>query len=632
MKKVLLSLALAVVSLALTAQQLAPQYARQQSPVVQKATTAEGSMEFGYCGDFVGSLGFSMKGTFRALMKVTAADATKYAGAQITAAKVAIGTFSLNPNAQIIILKDLNGSEPVLAQGFKPTASTWNEVALETPYTLNGEEIYIGYQISASSTQNYPFGIDDQVADENSDIVGYYDESSQSYQYLHLGSQNFGNACIKVVLTGDNLPQYDLALQELGVKQYITTNTEFAITGTVKNAASQAINSFDVTYQVGDNEPITYTETLTTGLANTETYTFTIDGLKVEQDGAYNVTVTVSNPNGVADEYEADNTLTKSFTALSTLVPRKVLLENFSTAKCGNCPRVHEIIKGLTTDRDDIAWVVHHTGYGEDEWTINDSRSYLWFYGGGGTYAPAAMLDRRCLKELGAQGAQGVVTAPVFFPESLPSLQSFVDYCLDQPSFIALNITDVYNEETRELTIRVTGESTTTLANAPLINIFLTENDIIGYQSGGGNNYRHSHVLRKVMTSTWGDEITFDENNKFDVTYTYVLDSEWKPEHMSVVAFVADYNSKNYNECTVLNTEWKVLEYGAAVGKLTSDQCRVMAINKMIALNGSYNNAAVYTIDGRLVKQANGASAIAMDNAGVYIVVVDGTSHKVIVK
>lgn len=631
MKKVLLFLTLAVVSLAVTAQQLKPQHVRLQAPVAQKAAMAENTLEFGYCGDLAQNLGFGMKGTFRALMKVTAADATKFAGAKIVAVKAGVGSFSVNPGAQIVILSDLNGSYPVYSQEFTPTKQAWNEVTLDTPYTLDSKEFYVGYQIYASSSQNYPFGIDDQQANPNGDIVGYLDEESGSYQYLSLGSQGFGNNCIKIVLSGDNLPKYDLAIEDLTVKQYITTGSEFSISATVKNAASEAINTFDVAYQIGNADPVVSTVTLDAPLANTQSYTFSIDKLVINEDGAYDVTVTVSNPNGQADEYEADNSMTKAVTALSTLVPRKVLLENFSTAQCGNCPRVHEFIKGILKDRNDVAWVVHHTGYGTDTYTISESEKYLWFYGGGGTYAPAAMLDRRCLKELGAQGAQGVVTAPVFFPDSKESLTEFINYCADQPAFISLNITDVYNEETRELTVRVTGESSAELAVAPNINIFLTEDGLKGYQSGGGNSYPHSHAIRKVMTSTWGDQLTFD-SNKFDVTYTCKLDEDWKAENMSVIAFVADYNEKNYNECMVHNTEFKVLEYGAAVGKLTNDQCRVMSINKTVNFTGKYNNAAVYTIDGRLVQVANGKACITLDNAGVYIVVVDGVSHKVVVK
>jgi hypothetical protein len=631
MKKVLLFLTLAVVSLAVTAQQLKPQHVRLQAPVAQKAAMAENTLEFGYCGDLAQNLGFGMKGTFRALMKVTAADATKFAGAKIVAVKAGVGSFSVNPGAQIVILSDLNGSYPVYSQEFTPTKQDWNEVTLDTPYTLDSKEFYVGYQIYASSSQNYPFGIDDQQANPNGDIVGYLDEESGSYQYLSLGSQGFGNNCIKIVLSGDNLPKYDLAIEDLTVKQYITTGSEFSISATVKNAASEAINTFDVAYQIGNADPVVSTVTLDAPLANTQSYTFSIDKLVINEDGAYDVTVTVSNPNGHADEYEADNSMTKAVTALSTLVPRKVLLENFSTAQCGNCPRVHEFIKGILKDRSDVAWVVHHTGYGTDTYTISESEKYLWFYGGGGTYAPAAMLDRRCLKELNAQGAQGVATAPVFFPESKESLTEFINYCAEQPAFISINITDVYNEETRELTVRVTGESTAELAVAPNINIFLTEDGLKGYQSGGGNSYPHSHAIRKVMTSTWGDQLTFD-NNKFDVTYTCKLDEDWKAENMSVIAFVADFNEKNYNECMVHNTEFKVLEYGAAVGKLTNDQCRVMSINKTVNFTGKYNNAAVYTIDGRLVQVANGKACITLDNAGVYIVVVDGVSHKVVVK
>ena len=628
MKKTLLFSALAAMALTLNAQELVPQFVRQQAPTVQKAVAAENTMEFAYCGEYAGSLGFGAKGTVRALMEVSATDAAKFAGAQISQVNVGIGSFGVNPKAQIIILSDLEGSEPVYAQEFTATQSDWNEVTLTTPYTIGQEGFFVGYQITASSSQNYPLGIDGETANPLGDWVGYLDGTK--YEYMHLGSQGFGNNCIKLILSGDNLPQYDLALETLNVKEYIKTGAEFSVSGTVRNAASKSIQTYDVTLTIGD----VFTKTITVNadeLKNGKTHKFSIDGLSIEEDGLYDVTATVSNPNGNVDEYEPNNTLSKTITTLSTLVPRKVLLENFSTAQCGNCPRVHEMLNGILADRNDVAWVVHHSGFYTDEFTIADSESYMWFYGGGGTYAPATMLDRRCLGELGAEGSSGAATSPVFFPSSKAAVEEFIAYCLEQPAFISLNVSDVYNEETRELTIRVTGESSAELAKAPRINIFLTENGLVGYQSGGGNNYRHNHAIRKVLTSTWGDELTL-EDNKFDVTYTYALDANWKPENMAVVAFVSDYNNKDYNACTVHNTEWKDLEYGASVSTITNDQCVVWTANKTISINGNYNNAAVYTIDGRLVKEANGKSYIAMDNAGVYIVVVDGVSHKVVIK
>ena len=558
MRRVLLFMALAMISLTINAQQLSPNFVRQHAPV-QKATVAENSMEYGYCGEFTLSLGFGMKGTMRAVMEVPAADAAKYAGVQITTVKVGLGTFASTPNAQLLILPDLDGSEPIYSQSFTPVSNKWNEVVLETPYTIGQDGFFVGYQIDCTAN-NYPFGIDEETANPLGDYVGYYDAEEGAFMYLHLGSEGFGNNSIKLVLTGDNLPQYDLVLEDVSVKQYVKTGDVFSLTGQVKNAATQTINTFDVTYQIGDAEAQTQTITAYGGLANAQTYTFSIDNLVINEDGTKNITVTISNPNGMVDESEADNTVTKAVTALSTMVPRKVLLENFSTAQCGNCPRVHELIKDILSERNDVAYVVHHSGFGTDTYTIDESKEYLWFYGGG-TYTPAAMLDRRCLKELGAEGAQGVVTAPVFFPNSKESLTEYINYCAEQPAFISINITDVYNEENRELTVRVYGECAIELAQIPRINIFLTENGLVGYQSGGGNSYIHSHAIRKVMTSTWGDQLTFDSSNKFDVTYTCVLDEDWKAENMSVVAFVADFNEKNYNECIVHNSEWKPLEY-----------------------------------------------------------------------
>lgn len=54
--------------------------------------------------------------------------------------------------------------------------------------------------------------------------------------------------------------------------------------------------------------------------------------------------------------------------------------------------------------------------------------------------------------------------------------------------------------------------------------------------------------------------------------------------------------------------------------------------DKTICVNGGYNEAAVYTIDGRLVAIAHNNANIKVETDGIYIVRVDGTCHKVVVK
>ncbi len=625
MKKVLLLSVMALVSLALNAQQLA--FAKMQAPAMQEAVEENSSMEFGYCGDFYGGLGFGA-GTGRALIEIPETTAQKFNGAQVTSVKVGIGTYGLNPKAKIIILKDLNVTDPVYSQDFKPKQNNWTEVELETPFTITGEKFYIGYQIYSSSQNNYPLGIDDSKANPLGDIAGILNPTTNKYEYMNLGEQGFNNTCIKLILTGENLPAYDLAIEKVSAKSYVKTGSPFSVTVDIKNMATQTINTFDVAYQIGNADAQNMAVTIDGGLANSKTYSFAIDNLVINEDGEYDVTITISNPNGQADEYDSDNTSSTHLTASSFIVPRKLLLENFSTQRCGYCPPAHEMLNEIVKDRNDIAWIGHHTGFYEDIFTIAASRSYLWFYGSSQTFAPAIMLDRRNLCDL---GAEGVANAPVFSPAGQDAVEELIDYCLDIPSFIGIDLEGGYNKDTRELTIKVVCEKTMELETAPVLNIFLTEDGLMAAQSGASENYIHNHVIRKVMTATWGDAITWD-GNKYEATYTCTLDASWKPENMTATVFVSDYNSRNYNECAVHNTEWISIAEISAVNKVTNDLHSVAAFGKTINIDGEYNNAAIYTIDGRLVQQARGNAYITLNNAGIYIVVVDGVSHKVVIR
>ncbi|MBO7318186.1 MAG: Omp28-related outer membrane protein, partial [Bacteroidales bacterium] len=533
-------------------------------PLEQKATSSAG-YEFGYCGEYYGTVGFGFDGVFYGLIQVTAEDATQFKGSQIDVVKVAFGEVPTNHNAHIVIFKsiDMYEAAPIYRQAFTPVPNSWTNVALNTPYTLDGEDVFIGYEIRATSN-DYPIAVDNSVANSLGDIVGYYEESSDTYFFMHLASSNLGNNCIKLNISGGDLPQYDLALESVAVKQYVQTNTEFSVKGRVKNMAIQTINSFDCTVQIGDSNPIKHTVTIPDGLQNSKTFEFGIDNLIIAQEGETDIKVTISNPNGVADENEADNSIGQTIEALNKLLPRKTLVEDFSSTSYDNSVKVHTFMAELMENNDDIILVRHHPIH-SDEFFINASSSYLKFNGGGMTFIPAMMIDRTNLADQGAigydmYGSATPAVGPMFSVRNKQSVEEYINYCLDQPSFVSVNIEDSYNPETRELTVRVFGEKVKDLTQAPRINIFITESNLVGYQAGASYNYKHNNIIRATLTNTWGDELKFAED-QYDVTYTYILDGAWKPENMDIVAFVAGYDSGNINNCNVYNTEVKEIEY-----------------------------------------------------------------------
>ena len=619
----------ATVAMFVSAQQIQMQQApRAMAP---QATAEEAlSMEYGYCGSMTNQIGWGVAGTIRAVIEVPQEVAAKYQGAQITRVLAGMGNDG-GSDAKIIIMRNLNDTELLYTQKVKFTAKEWNEVEMETPFTVDGEGFYIGYEVTVTSEDSYPVGVDSEVPSPYGDICAMYDTNTKAWVWEHLSEYNFGNNCIKFILSGDALPRYNLALQNVNVKQYVKMGTPFSVSGTVKNLAALAVENFEVSYKIGENDAVVVP--FTAEIASGKTTTFTIDNIAIETDGAYDFTVEVVSVNGNADEDNSDNTLTYTVNSMSNLVPRKVLIEEFSTTQCGNCPRVHTVMSEILEGRDDIALVVHHAGYGQDNYTISASRSYLNFYESS-TYAPALMLDRTNLAEQGAEGYDpnvGSVPAPgpVFAPTSKKEIEKYIDYCMAQPAFVTVNIDDSYNPETRELTVRVYGESVIELPQTPYLYIFATESGMINYQANGGNDYEHNHAIRAVLTSTWGDELELN-NFQYDETRTYTLDKKWNPDNMDIIAFIAHYDGTNMNNCNVFNTEFKKMNYDSSAAKIANDNVSVWAANGMIYIAGAYDKAEVFAIDGCLVATAQNATAIDVKNNGVYVVRVDGNSYKVV--
>ena len=611
----------------------AQQIQMQQAPraMASQATAEETlSMEYGYCGTMTSQIGWGVAGTIRAVIEVPQEVAAKYQGAQITRVLAGMGNDG-GSDTKIIIMLTLNDAELLYSQKTKFVAKEWNEVDLETPFTIDGEGFFIGYEVTVTSEKSYPVGVDSEVPSPYGDICAMYDTEKKEWVWEHLSEYDFGNNCIKFILSGDNLPRHNLALQSVTAKEYVKMGEPFAIKGVVKNLAALTAEKFEVSYKIGDNEAVVNTFEAT--IASGETATFTIENIVVEQDGAYDFTVEVVSVNGNEDEDYSDNSFTYTINSMSNLVPRKVLIEEFSTTQCGNCPRVHTVMGEILEGRDDLAIVVHHTGYGQDNYTISASRSYLNFYESS-TYAPALMLDRTNLADQGAEGYDPTAGScpapgPVFAPSSKKEIERYIDYCMAQPAFVTVNIEDTYNPETRELTVRVYGESVIELPQTPYLNIFITESGMVNYQAGGGNDYVHNHAIRAVLTNTWGDELEMT-NLQYDETRTYTLDKKWNPDNMNVIAFIAHYDGTNMNNCNVYNTEHKDLDYDSSAAKIGNDKVSVWAANGMIYIAGSYEQAEVFAIDGCLVAKTHNATAIDVENNGIYVVRVDGNSYKVV--
>jgi|ERR1051326_5324054 hypothetical protein len=208
---------------------------------------------------------------------------------------------------------------------------------------------------------------------------------------------------------------------------------------------------------------------------------------------------------------------------------RKVLIEDFTGAKCGNCPTAAvtiNTIKGIHPGKV-ISIAVH-----ADFYAIPGAAPYTYDFRTtpGNDYDvffqppsfPNGMINRKDYPSGGHW-------------KSVSSWASIVDTLLALPSDASIEITNNYNSTTRNLTTNVKTKFLNPLNGTYKLMVALTEDSIVkpqtDYSQPAGQqdvlNYIHRHVLRDAITSTsWGDSVAtglIAAGDSITKTYNYTL-------------------------------------------------------------------------------------------------------------
>ncbi len=222
---------------------------------------------------------------------------------------------------------------------------------------------------------------------------------------------------------------------------------------------------------------------------------------------------------------------------------RNVVLEEFTGIYCGFCPDGHAIAQGIyDANPDDVVLVNIHVG-GFAAPTGNDP-DYRTQWGAAidgqadvGGY-PAGTVNRHLF-----QGwSQGSGTAM-----SRGQWSGAADIVMADPSYLNVGVEGTIITSTRQLAVNVevyyTGDSP---VSSNFLTVAILQNDVIGYQSSGGSNYQHMHMLRHFLTGQWGEEITqTSEGTLYTTTLYYeipedIRDIEVVLEDLDIVAYVAE--------------------------------------------------------------------------------------------
>lgn len=222
---------------------------------------------------------------------------------------------------------------------------------------------------------------------------------------------------------------------------------------------------------------------------------------------------------------------------------KNVVLEEFTGLNCVFCPEGHLIAQQILNDNpNDVVLVNVHVGAfatpnpGQPDYrtpwgSALDAQANVAGY-------PAGTVNRHIFPGWGQQG--GTAMSRNYWTNAS-------NIMLAEPSYLNVGATATIVTSTRQLVVDVevyyTGDS-------PLSSNFLTvalmQNNIIGFQSGGGANYNHMHMLRHFLTGQWGAEITeTTEGSLYTASFYYEIPEDYINvecvlEDLEIAAYVAE--------------------------------------------------------------------------------------------
>lgn len=467
-----------------------------------------------------------------------------YTGCTITSISIGTVTSTSTDAIRLFITEDLEGT-PDYEQTCTATKSGWNTFELDTPYTITGKALYIGYEISGVvflCVCEQLVSAEEWVL-KNSDGWAVYD-----------GIYSFA---ISATVTGD-LPEYNVSFESLIMPSYTLTSENITCSGTFINLAVDTVKNITLTYYTDGDEA--YSETIDVEkTAFRETGSFITDGFCLYEECNPVVCLAITAVNGHDDEDPSDNTSrSKNILCRNYFTARNVLAEVFSTELCVNCAAAHKRIEAAYGDIDNLFEVGHHSGYYTDSYTVDASTEYEWFYGTM-VYAPAVMLDRTRFDN--CEDGYSYEDTPIMTPSD-DWLLTLYEEANATPAYVTVDLTADYDKNTRQLSIDVGGQQLLPVDDIETLrlNVFVLEDSIFTTtQKDTSGEFYHRYSVREVVTGTWGDTIAWttvdgDTLPVFASQLSTTVADTIDISQVYVVAFVADYDSTDATDCRVMNS------------------------------------------------------------------------------
>lgn len=592
------------------------------------------------CGDeIMYGIGLKSNNTIRVINKVPASTAQLLKGNELTKINIGLAkskdaTETGLSNLKVFVLEDLSGN-PVYSQEVESTiaaTSGWHEIVLNNRYAISGKEFYIGYEADLKGNYNGIASDGETGNSKYTTLLVYSQNRWESVQW----PADYGAASIYGVAEGDIVPdKSSLVVESVSAPLYVKSGEEAKVNFTVSNYGFDDVASINVSY--GFEGEQAKTEKVDVDLKKGASIPLFCT-LSCNENGIVHKNIEISVTSVDKEDIDMSDNVAKVLTNFYTedaLIDgqRKVLLEQFTSELCVGCPGGEEIITNAVSKytNGEVIRAANHSGYADDKLTLDYTEAICYyFFNSPYSFAPACMIDRKFRE--GFPGSDGYATGPIF-GVSASYINKAIDEDLAAPLFANVDLVTEYDKDTRTLDINVSGKCLILSENLRL-NIIMTEDGIAGNQANAGPGWRHYHAVRATLTGNTGVSVKLDADGNYSYHTTYEIPTSIagvinqavsvNSEKINIVAFLCEMPLDDANACEVLNAE--IAEKPAAptsIKDVNGENIVVYAEDGYLVIDGEFDAAEVYGVNGMLVKNVNAGekvTSVSDLNAGVYMV------------
>lgn len=424
----------------------------------------------------------------------------------------------------------------------KTFTTGWNKVELNTPVTISNQynRYAIGFEY-VETKNKYPLSLVDMDSEEGFCVIADLGQGENIYNL-----SNNGVLSVQGFVTMAAIPDIDVILENMLVaSNTVEAGSQLEFAFQTSNFGTKDVKSFEIEVKLDGKLEGTLTEKNFQITSDPKYFMGTMDLPADIARGNHTISAELVKVNGAAPtEGLSDDKISADFSVYypSDVVARqKHLVEEMTSHSCTYCPYGAQLIEALLNQSDKIAVAcIHGNQSSKDPFNTQECEDLLEYLGCGAF--PSGTFNRLYFSdEEGIAPGLGYSKNHDKYAKQL--LDIMEQYSL--PSFASVNIDKSLSEDGKTLTIKVSGkggEVASSMLKDYGLTVYVVEDGIKYRQLNLGtwvSNYIHNHVLRKVVTAVTGDNINWTSSSAYENTFEVTLDDSWVRDNISIIAFIS---------------------------------------------------------------------------------------------